>query len=120
MESNKREIPTIDHADKLNMSGFLEGSSLLQLRNHFEARTDQFCMGFTVIKHTVTKYWPEKFIEQLKIIDPEKFKDSMEKDELIDKSTLKNYMSKGGTDWTGIGRVVTAMEKTREEILKRG
>lgn len=119
MESNKREISTIDYADKLNMSGFLDGSLLLQLRNHFEAKTDQFDMGFTVIKHTVTKYWPEKFIEQLKIVDPERFNESMKKDEIIDKSTLKNYMNEYSTDWKGIDKVITAMERTREEILSK-
>jgi len=74
-------------------------------------------MGFTVNRYAVTKYWPNEYVKQLKIVDPERFNESMENDEIMSKSTLKNYMSEESTDWTGIDKVITAMERTREEIL---
>lgn len=120
MEINdKRAFIDQQNIDKGNMDSFLEGSTLTRLRNLFEARSDQFYMGFTVIKHTVTKYWPEKFIEQLRLVDPNRFNNDTEDEQILSKATLKNYMNEDSTDWKGIDKVITAMERTREEILSK-
>ena len=121
METNEGNVPVvIELGDKLNMDRFLEGSTVTRLRNLFEARSDQFYMGFTVNRDTVTRYWPKEYVEQLKLVDPKRFDNNMEDEQIMDKATLKNFISDNNTDWEGIDKVITAMERTREEILKKG
>lgn len=121
METNKGDMPVVvGLADKLNMNAFLEGFSMTRLRNLFEARSDQFYMGFTVNRDTVTRYWPKEYVEQLRLVDPKRFNNDTEDEQILSKATLKNYISENSTDWTGIDKVITAMERTREEILKKG
>ncbi len=117
MEGN--EISREEHTDNLNMETFLEGSSLIRLRNFFKAKSDQFGIGFSINGHVVTKYWPTEFVEQLKNVDPKRFNNEMEDNQILSKITLGNYISENGKDWEGIDKVITAMEETRKSLLKK-
>lgn len=116
MEGN--ETPR-EHADKLNMDTFLNSSSLIRLRSLFEERNNQFSIGFSANRDTVTKYWPKEYVEQLKKVDPKRFNNEMEDNQILSKATLGNYIGENSTDWEGIDKVITAMEETRKSLLKK-